>query len=175
MKNHQYINSSSGNVEFFTPAPIIEAARLTLGRIDLDPASSVLANEHVGATHFFTESDDGLRQCWGSMADPLTVWMNMPFRRKTNAQWINKFISEFECGNVSSALCITFASTSEKWFRPLLAHPQAYLSPRTNYLLPDGSTMRGVTKGSVVTLLTDSMKVLARFRTHFSPLGVVKV
>lgn len=385
MKNHQLINSSSGNVEFFTPSPIIEAARLTLGRIDLDPASSVIANEHVGATRFFTKEDDGLSLDWpevvwfnnsrlwinsdtgnglekekthlqgscsssnaqnaqadfrprlisfitkgypqvgvrhgvenatqntqkskqdtnaqtqgslrgagflrqntekakleekgkelealsttqlegqecetphssgmlscgisaktGGVVDariairsatyqlitlsqyptqkhrepsrktschpaesatdrscqkphlhganqnphcselkntscgfygtsPQTVFMNMPFRRETNAQWINKFISEFEYGNVSSALCITFASTSEKWFRPLLDHPQAFLSPRTNYLLPDGSVMRGVTKGSVVTLLTDSMKVLARFRTHFSPLGVVKV
>ena len=49
---------------------------------------------------------------------------------------------------------------------------QHFLSPRTNYLLPDGTVYRGVTKGSVVTYFGAS---LSRFHQYFSPFGVIKV
>ena len=47
--SHQQINQTSGDVEYYTPPAIIEAARLVMGTIDLDPASSETANERVRA------------------------------------------------------------------------------------------------------------------------------
>ena len=41
------INQTSGKVEYYTPADIVEAARRVMGSIDLDPASSPAANETV--------------------------------------------------------------------------------------------------------------------------------
>jgi hypothetical protein len=67
---------------------------------------------------------------------------------------------------------ITYACTSEKWFQPLLQKPQCFLSPRTNYYLPDGSVKKGVTKGSVVTNFGADV---SRFREAFASLGVVKI
>ena len=146
MKNHQHINADSGSDEYFTPGNIIECARLVLGRIDLDPASSLEANATVQADRFFTIADDGLHQEWGGR-----IWMNHPFGRKTNKPWVDKLVSEYRAGRVTEAVCITFAATSEQWFRPLLYEVQCYLHGRTNYYLPDGTLKRGVTKGSVLT------------------------
>lgn len=170
MTSDQLINQTSGNVEIHTPTTIVEAARAALGgRIDLDPASSAVANERVKAYSWFGMSENGLRQHW----DCGTLWMNHPFSRAHNRTWIMKFIDSFERGRIrDAACCITFASTSEEWFRPLLDHPQCFLWPRTNYLKPDGSIYRGVTKGSVVTYLG---RDVALFREAFKGLGTVKV
>lgn len=188
---HQLINQTSGEVEYYTPVEIIEAARRVMGVFDLDPASSAQANKIVKAIQFFTEADDGLKWNWHGR-----VWMNHPFhagwsacdencQRKTcekrgyvyrdipsNQDWVNKIEAEYALGRIIEACCITFASTSEKWFQPLLKHPQCFLHPRTNYLLPDGSTLKGVSKGSVVTYYGNDVD---RFAAEFSSLGVVKV
>jgi hypothetical protein len=56
---------SERNVEHYTSAPIIEAARRVFGgTIDLDPASCREANRVVRATKFFTKDDDGLQHDW---------------------------------------------------------------------------------------------------------------
>ncbi len=179
MNPAQHINQDSGKVEYYTPPEIIEAARATMGSIDFDPFSCEIADRTVKAElGFFTKEHGEMVfqigwNVWpGGRAG--TVWMNHPFSRAMNKRCIDKLISEFKAGNVHAACCITFASTSEAWFRPLLDYPQCYLSPRTNYLDEHGNKVRGVTKGSVVTFLgPDSM--LPAFRQHFGPLGAIKV
>ena len=169
MNAAQLINQTSGDVEYYTPRVIIEAARVTLGgSIDLDPASSVAANGAVMARNFYTREDDGLQKMWICE----TLWMNHPFSRKGNPLWINKLIEEFRLGNVGEACCITFAATSEEWFQPLLRFPMCFLSPRTNYRLPDGTTKRGVSKGSVVTYLGFNVD---GFNDAFKGMGQVKL
>ncbi len=176
MNASQLINQDSGNVEIYTPSSIIEAARITLGGvIDLDPASSEIANRVVRARKFYSKEYDGpklvcdgLKLIW--YAD--TVWMNHPFSKKGNPLWINKLIQHYKARDVKSACCITFASTSEKWFQPLMDFPQCFLSPRTNYIRPDGSLYRGATKGSVVTYMGSDVD---RFRSAFAAFGKVKV
>ncbi len=167
MENHQLINQTSGDVEYFTPPIIIEAARATLGCIDLDPASSEAANQIVKAKQFHTAITDGLAHKWYGH-----IWMNHPFHRKTNALWINKLFEEFHGQRVVAACCLTYAATSEKWFQPLMAWPQCFLYPRTNFLRPDGQVKRGVSKGSVVTYLGFRSEA---FLENFQSLGAIKV
>src|SRR5688572_16226352 len=172
--NAQLINATTGNVEHFTPPPIIEAAREVLGVIDLDPASCTAANAVVKARDFFTASYlDGMLTPWGTQAHPNNVWLNHPFGKAEppcvvgcqkqhahhnnvhygNKRWIQKLMDEYAGGRVKAALCITYASTSEAWFRPLLDYPQCFLNDRLNYHTPDGKVQKGVQKGSVVTYL----------------------
>lgn len=187
----QLINQTSGACEYFSPQPIIKAARAVMGGIDLDPASSAQANKRIGASRFFGlqfEGSwfDGMAEKWSGR-----VWMNHPFGRAEkacslschkehehhdrdwhgNAAWINKLVSEFESGRVTGACCITYACTSEAWFRPLLQCVQCFLVPRTNYLLPDGTVKKGVTKGSVVTYFGSDPD---KFAAAFADLGIVK-
>lgn len=189
--NATLINQSSGDTEIYSPPFVIAAAREVMGRIDLDPASSKLANENIGATRWFGKEHNGLTKSWHGK-----VWMNHPFsagwkactetcNRKTcqkrgfhiyedipsNADWINKLVTEYESGPVYEACCISFASTSEAWFQPLLKRLQCFLSPRTNYYLPDGSLYSGVTKGSAITYFGRNPN---KFRSVFEKYGVVK-
>lgn len=192
--NHQLINQTSGKVEYYTPPAIIEAARATMGGIDLDPASSARANEIVQAARYFTVEDDGLNQPWAGR-----VWMNHPFgkgekacrpncKKKTcrdrghciteyvpgNNDWIQKLLYDFKYGAVEEAICITFASMSEAWLRPLLWYPMCFPYRRINYLNPDGTVVKGVPKGSVITYLGPNFK---RFQEVFyleRRIGVVK-
>jgi len=164
---HQLINQTSGIVEYYTPPHIIAAARRVLGVIDLDPASSTKANERVRAYQIFTEADDGLTKEWHGR-----VWMNHPFGLVQNPLWVQKLEREYLSGRTIEACCIAYACTSEKWFQPLLRRPQCFLSPRTNYLLPDGTVKKGVSKGSVVTYYGSDVEKFAR---EFGSLGVVKV
>lgn len=166
--DHQRINATSGCVDYYTPKPIIDAARKTMGSIDLDPASSLAANNVVRATRYFTKDDDGLTKRW----DATAVYMNHPFGRGLNGLWINKLLSEFKDEHFSQACCITYACTSESWFQPLLDYPQCFLCPRTSYILPDGTPLKGNTKGSVVTYLGP---MVGRFSEAFGLLGKIKV
>ena len=52
----------TGENEWYTPAEYIEAVRDVLKVIELDPASSSLANETVKAKRFYSKEDDGLNQ-----------------------------------------------------------------------------------------------------------------
>lgn len=196
---HQLINQNSGNVEFFTPPFIIEAARKVMGGIDLDPASCEAANRVVQAKRFYTRDNDALAPSakWRGR-----VFMNHPFgiaenvcspiitgkpcvkkicakrgyhRAKDyggNAAWILKLMSSFAKKDVTEAIGICFASTGEAWFQPLLTLPLCFLFPRTNYYNNKGKLVKGVTKASVVYYLGHRPDV---FRREFSKFGKVKI
>lgn len=138
-----------------------------MGTIDLDPASSAVANLRVLAVDIFTQAENGLEKMWWG-----NVWLNHPFGRDTNAAWVEKISNEWSDSNIKAACCITFACTSERWFQPLTRRPQCYLSPRTNYFLPDGTLKRGVTKGRVVTYFGED---LGSFFNAFRGLGSIKI
>jgi hypothetical protein len=194
LEKHQLINQTSGEIEVGTPKFILEAVREVLGTIGLDPASNREFNKVVKAGKYFDIGDDGLKQKWFGR-----VWMNHPFgqpeqaceidrskckkkicqrrgyhidqSRPGNADWINKLIQEYQEGRVEEAMCITFASTSESWFRPLFKFPKCFLIPRTNYYLLSGKPYTGATKGSVVTYFGKRSSIFARV---FSDYGEIQ-
>lgn len=150
MDNHQLINQTSNNVEWYTPWKIIECARELMGGIDLDPFSCEKANERPEgqlAKNFYFKN--GLTNAWGG-----NLWINHPWGRDMNSRVVERVCREYMSRNrtMIQACMITFASTSEGWFRPLMDYPQFFFTGRTNYL--DSTTMRpvkGVPKGSVIT------------------------
>lgn len=198
MDNHQRINQSSGATSYGTPGAIVDAAREVMGGIELDPASAEWANRRVGAVRYFTVEDDGLSLGWQAR----TVWLNHPFsageeacqvdrskckkkicsergyhidhRIPDNADWIERLVGDYKIGCFEQACCITYACTSEAWFKPLQAYPQCYLSPRTNYYLPDGTLTKGVPKGSVVTYLGPNVGRFYRVMERVYQLGKVQ-
>lgn len=166
MDNHQLCNQDSGCVEYYTPPKIIAAAHMLLGTIDLDPASSLKANETVKAKRIYTEADNGLALPWDG-----NVWMNHPFSRQGNREWIGKLVEEYGNGRVYAAVCICFAAVNAQWFQPLLHLPQFFPAQRINYLYPDGTVARGVTKDSVITYFPPIVRY-AQWTGYSYPLAV---
>lgn len=210
--NHQLINQTSGNTEWYSPIPLVNAGRRVVGHFDFDPATSYKANRMiVRATQFHTAPRyvpfgeiNGLpvyQFIGGGLKASFwfgRVWMNHPFgnaesactdgcTKKTcikrgwhtadplpgNADWIDRIVHEYTVGNVTEAVVLTFAATSENWFKPLKAFPQCYIDGRTHYLDPDTlEPVKQATKGSVVTYLGPNID---KFGREFSPFGAVMV
>lgn len=59
-----------------TPQQILIRSEQVLGRIDLDPCSSELANKKIQARLFFDRESDGIRQIWPER--PTSVFCNPP-------------------------------------------------------------------------------------------------
>jgi len=200
MNNANLINQSSGEFEYYTPKLITELARATMGDIDLDPASNCIANENVKALNYFTVKENGLAQKWygrvflnhpfhrGEKAcSPKCVKQTCkkptnthPTRRghcitediPSNAKWINKLMESYHNGDIDEAVVLTFASTSEDWYWPLLNFPQCFPKGRIHYYKPDGTLSKQATKGSVVTYLGPNVR---RFAEEFKLLGKIQV
>jgi hypothetical protein len=122
-------------VEWYTPARYIEAARTVLGGIDLDPASSDLANETVRASHYYTVLDDGLAQPWWGR-----VWLNPPYGRLTG-QFATKLVEEYEAGRVEAGILLINAyGFDAKWFQPLWRYVLCFTDHRIVFTSPDRRT-----------------------------------
>ena len=55
-------NKRVEDFEWITNRDLVDSAHYVMGGIDLDPASSKVANEYVGAKEFYTIKDDGLNE-----------------------------------------------------------------------------------------------------------------
>ncbi|WP_296053378.1 hypothetical protein [uncultured Alteromonas sp.] len=188
--SHQACNQTSFNTELYSPGELVEAARRVMGDIDLDPASSLKANQLVKANRIFTKRGDGLTKKWAGR-----VWMNHPWGAKENAckpncnkkrcetrgwhlakdfpgnaAWINKLVGSYENGDVTEAMCITYASTSEAWFKPLKQYAICFLDGRTAFHDPQGNELDQNTKGCAVTYLGPN---IGDFYAEFSAFGDV--
>lgn len=85
--------------DYYTHKAIIEAARVFLGSIDLDPASHWKANEVVGARVYYALSDNGLVQPWKGR-----VWLNPPFGQWD--AWGQKVLRELDLGRVTELIIL---------------------------------------------------------------------
>jgi ParB family chromosome partitioning protein len=97
-----------------------------MGGIDLDPASSALANETIKATRYHTRDEDGLAQQWRGR-----VFLNPPFG-VTWKSWIIKLTQEIDAGSVQQAVVVgqgnVLWAMVKPWFGTLL---------RGSFLLPN--------------------------------------
>jgi DNA N-6-adenine-methyltransferase (Dam) len=108
------ISQSGGTEHWYTPLPHIEAARDVLGGIDLDPASSELANRTVRAGMFYSEQDDGLSHAWKGR-----VWLNPPYGEPAG-RFIACLSAHIDGGMVSAAIVlVSLHAMSTTWFQPL--------------------------------------------------------
>jgi phage N-6-adenine-methyltransferase len=163
-----HVSANSGNNEWYTPADIIDRARAVLGEFDLDPASSLIANETVGAAQIFTAADDGLSQEW-----PIgRIWMNPPYAQPLIAQFCERFASETVRGSTGIALVNNATETS--WFNAIAECASAicFLRGRVRYLNPEGEPSGAPLQGQAIIYLGDDVSA---FKRVFAPIGYVVV
>jgi len=134
-----------------------------LGEIDIDPASSEIANRDVAAKKYFTLDDDGLSQPWAG-----NVWLNPPYAQPTIAHFADKMIEEWSRGEVTGAIVLTHNYTDTVWFQKLagFADSICFTRGRVRFVSPSGA-LASPTQGQAFFYFgTDAEKFSRVFKEH---------
>ncbi len=132
--------------DWHTPSRYIEAARVVLERIDLDPYSSAIANETVKADRFFTQADNALHpRPWSDR--PVTVWCNPPYGRGVIDAAISRLLTELP--RLTAAIVLTNNATETRWFQAMMRECSAicFTDHRIAFVSPDNKRVSGNTRG----------------------------
>jgi phage N-6-adenine-methyltransferase len=121
------------NCEWYTPEYVLDKARTVLSSIDLDPASSNIAQERVKASTYFTKETNGLLHPWKGK-----VWCNPPYSPALIKKFTAKFLEEYENGNMTEGIMLTNAGTDTLWNLPLSKGVQVYTVGRISFIQPSG-------------------------------------
>ena len=142
-----HVSHNSGNNEWYTPPKFIEAARQVMGQIDLDPASSDIANQTVQATTFYTEQDDGLQHDWHGR-----VWMNPPYASPLIGQFSDKLVEHIARGSVPEACVRVNNATETAWFGAMLdvADCVCFIKTRVKFIDADGNPSGAPLQGQAI-------------------------
>jgi ParB family chromosome partitioning protein len=159
-----HVANNSGENEWYTPAPIIEAARNVMGGIDVDPASSDVANKTVQAATYYTKDDDGLTKEWVG-----SVWMNPPYAQPLIRDFSETLVSQYKNQIVTQAIVLVNNATETAWFQSLAEAACALCFPsgRIRFLDPSGVPGAPLQGQAIIGLGVD---VLA-FYSAFSDFG----
>ncbi len=155
-----HVAYNSGNNEWYTPSELIESARLVMGSIDLDPATSELANEVVKAETIYTIDDDGLKKEWFG-----NVWLNPPY----SSGLIEKFIVKLNESDIKQAIVLVNNATETNWFNDLIENASAVVFPkgRVKFYTPD-KTVGAPLQGQALIYFGDNF---VKFMREFEQYG----
>lgn len=156
----------TGENEWYTPREYLTLAREVMGGIDLDPATSEIANEVVQAAQIFTMNDDGLRKEWHG-----NVWMNPPYSQPHIQKFIEKLSDEYKAGRTTQAIALTHNYTDTAWFHLAAENCKAicFTRGRIAFTSPDGDKA-APTQGQAFFYFG---KDVEKFASIFSPVGFV--
>ena len=126
----------SANDDWRTPAKYVEMARRVMGSIDVDPASTDIAQEIVKAGKHYTKEDDGLLHTWHG-----NVWLNPPYSAAKVRKFAGKLLLQHQTRATKQAVVLTNAATDTQWFHMLLDNCNCFCLKigRIAFTAPDGT------------------------------------
>lgn len=157
-----HVSNNSGENEWYTPQTYIDSARKVMGKIDLDPASSILANKRIKAKTFFDEAANGLAQKWFGC-----IWMNPPYSQPL----INDFIQKLETEQYEQAIVLVNNATETRWGQKLLELSNAvcFHLGRIRFVSPEGDGSNAPLQGQMIIYIGKNYK---SFIAEFKQFGV---
>lgn len=155
---------SSKSEEWYTPPEYIEAARLVLGQIDIDPASNETAQEVIQAAVYYTKETNGLDKDWIGK-----LWLNPPWGQICG-EFVTKAVQDYENGDVSEAILLLNSNSNDTlWWQPLWNYTLCFTKGRINFYNNDGEAS-GSTHGSCFVYLGNNKNT---FREVFKQYGAI--
>lgn len=168
LREHELVRGTfgTGENEWYTPIEQIEAARDVLGDIDIDPATSELAQQSIKAKRFFTADDSGLDKIWEGR-----VWLNPPYAQPLIAEFVSKMVAERKAKNVSAAIMLTHNYTDTSWFHEAAAVADAICFTRGRVKFVDSvGEIAAPTQGQAFFYFGDNVD---SFVKRFADIGFV--
>jgi phage N-6-adenine-methyltransferase len=158
-----HVSHNSGENEWYTPPEYVEAARKVMGCINLDPASTEIANKIVGAERYFCIENNGLEQNWAG-----NVWMNPPYASELIKLFISKFSSHVGAGDIVQGIVLVNNATETVWFRELIdcASAVVFTTGRVKFLDPQGNPGAPL-QGQAVIYFGENRELFVQEFRHF--------
>lgn len=158
-----HVSKNTGENEWYTPEKFIKSAKLVMGSIDLDPASSEQANAIVKAETYFTKEDNGIDQEWNG-----NIWMNPPYDKQIK-QFAKKTKEDRE--SYSQLIALVNNATETGWFFDFVSVASAICFPsaRIKFLDPQGIPGTPLQGQAIIYIGEDTDK----FRGEFSQYGFI--
>lgn len=160
-----HVARATGENEWYTPSRFTILAAGVMGGIDLDPASSDVAQERVNAGAYYTIDDDGLSKPWFG-----NVWLNPPYSKDLIGRFADKLVGHVEAGEVSQAVVLINNATETLWFQKLakLASAACFPSGRIQFIDKDGNPGGSPLQGQAILYFGPSS---TRFCKAFAEVG----
>lgn len=152
--------------EWYTPAAFIDAARLVMTTIDVDPASNETAQEHIQAGVYYTKKTNGLEQAWQG-----NVWLNPPYGDPL--PWIEKLLAEVQAGHATQAVLLVNTANSPQWSRHLWhsSFIVCMLDRRVRFWRPDRTEAKGTAQDQMIWYIGENADA---FRRVFGVFGALR-
>ena len=118
---------------------MVHAAGISGTGIDLDPATSKVAQRTVKAKRYFTKVEDALSREWHGR-----IFMNPPYCREGMPRFTEKLIKEFRLGRVCQAIALVHSYTDPGRFHNLAGCASAicFTRGRIPFVSPYGGGKR---------------------------------
>lgn len=162
-----HVANNSGENEWYTPPEYLEAACKTMGGIDLDPATSELAQSRVKAGTFYTAADNGLEKPWFG-----NVWLNPPYSKELIGEFTERAAEAFDAGEVKQACVLVNNATDTAWYQRLARSASAicFIAGRIKFHDKNGDPKNTPLQGQSVLYLGKRAK---SFEKAFFPFGFI--
>ena len=124
---YKYFNpsgKSSGEDEWYSPENVVECVHnLFDGPPDLDPATSLKANELIKAKKIYTKDNPGIDKVWKGK-----VFMNPPFGTKVITELTSHFLNNLK--TITEGVVLTNSMTETIWAQKMLKNATSLCFPK---------------------------------------------